>query len=795
MPLLNELHRYIKKRPLRPPADDPGLGYLLGFDIEEEKRQPIKTYIRQLWLAFQSGPGSMPRCFLDDKSTEFSKEIDEWVSDYANDPNLLAEEVAKDPVVVDRRTTPIQIRSAFMEDTAHTLLVTRDWGEQLWGHRKYCVAPLANAKAKKGEESPAWPRDRETISMAVRRWIAARLQEKLNNPVERKWIPRVPCPENPAERRESIAARFAEIERYDSGEETEAVAEFEVEEVEEVEEVAEVDAVEEVVPEESEQNAAQPPCPQTPEEQRKRRRSTRQRKPSRRVIDGQQSLLSRDVADFSLDQADYPADERRTTRKRALRYANFIPDLRDEAERSRSLDSYIDRRFPDASDAFLSAQSASKRKRNEQQFPSKRSKAAPDSEEPRGPLPTPATSICIAQLPSEDDRISPTPNIAPSMGLVDVESFGTDCNTLPAPKALVLQQDGLVADKAVRQHENQSFAANGSLHPQKPSRSGWHDVVLLPSPEESSPLESTRALGTAPTLEHDRAKEGRLDFTSYTPANLDIDFDQYADPSADDSQLDVSQDRVSAEVVPETQHLPLSSNEAVSIERQGNLPMPVQSSPRNGQPFTKLATALSHGHQKVELKPCLPPLRWENPDLNILRRMVNSLVSVLDGSLTYEYMVDCAVISVQKSFETATKDLQEPEETALGWPVRILIHHTAEFAILRRRSRLNQIIGSDKPCASPVRDYDSTALFSKLDELAQWFISRIPKWSDGCCHLKLAACHDMKILFEESLLRKPDYESNEIVFDTLQAYSKLHHHLWSKYISGEGGLSLGDDDD
>lgn len=106
-------------------ADDPSLGYLLGFEKDKVESRPVKAYIRRLWLAFQSSKhSSMPRCFLDPVAETFSKEVEAQVSDFVEDPDRLVLEIAKDPFVIDERTK--ETRSAFLEDTARTLLITRE---------------------------------------------------------------------------------------------------------------------------------------------------------------------------------------------------------------------------------------------------------------------------------------------------------------------------------------------------------------------------------------------------------------------------------------------------------------------------------------------------------------------------------------------------------------------------------------------------------------------------------------------------------------------------------------------
>ncbi|KAF3031700.1 hypothetical protein E8E11_000669 [Didymella keratinophila] len=159
------LHSYVKAQSKEGRqgslADDPSVQYLLGFEKDNVKSRPVKTYIRRLWLAFQSSEkSSLPRYFFDVEAERFAKETEAWVSDLVKDEDRLAVEIAKDPIVLDEKTK--ETRSAFLEDIARTMLVTRGWGDQLWGHRRFCTSPLANEKLELGDDKPPrWPRDQD----------------------------------------------------------------------------------------------------------------------------------------------------------------------------------------------------------------------------------------------------------------------------------------------------------------------------------------------------------------------------------------------------------------------------------------------------------------------------------------------------------------------------------------------------------------------------------------------------------------------------------------------------------
>ncbi|KAF1352986.1 hypothetical protein EJ07DRAFT_182890 [Lizonia empirigonia] len=109
------------------PKNKPGNDFLLGFEAEKEEALPLKTYIRRLWLAFQSSKRQLPKYFFDPKAEDFSKEIDAWVSDYVNNPDMLAAERAKCHVLLPSLdNNPERIHSAFLEEIARTILITRE---------------------------------------------------------------------------------------------------------------------------------------------------------------------------------------------------------------------------------------------------------------------------------------------------------------------------------------------------------------------------------------------------------------------------------------------------------------------------------------------------------------------------------------------------------------------------------------------------------------------------------------------------------------------------------------------
>lgn len=143
-------------------VNDSSAAYLLGFEHDHVEPLPVKAYVRRLWLAFQSGKRSSLK-FLDPKVESFSKEINQWVCDFVNDPDRLITELEKRRVVPldEEEECEHEINQVF-NDIADTILVERKWGDELWGHRKHCVSPLVNGKREPGDDKPpAWPQDKD----------------------------------------------------------------------------------------------------------------------------------------------------------------------------------------------------------------------------------------------------------------------------------------------------------------------------------------------------------------------------------------------------------------------------------------------------------------------------------------------------------------------------------------------------------------------------------------------------------------------------------------------------------
>ncbi|KAH6633712.1 hypothetical protein C7974DRAFT_177092 [Boeremia exigua] len=211
MPLLDHLHSQIKHQGTQGGNFDlPDSSYLLGFDEEKLKALPIKSYIRRLWLPFESGKGDLPKLYLEHHAKELASHVSATVKDIADQPDGVNNELEHPNFTYDEdRTRPYK----FLEEQAEHLLVTLDYGNILWGDRKYCTVPLCNAKIEAGYETPPkWPQDRDRILLAVRQWLAAQLQVANLKPRE-KLVPQVVSPEDPHQRRAELAALSASLTR------------------------------------------------------------------------------------------------------------------------------------------------------------------------------------------------------------------------------------------------------------------------------------------------------------------------------------------------------------------------------------------------------------------------------------------------------------------------------------------------------------------------------------------------------------------------------------------------------
>ncbi len=163
MPLYQDLRKYLSEQ------DDitlsgafdltPDSSFLLGFEKERVESLPTKQYIRRLWLAFDSGKGTLPRSFIDPLAQTFSNEINKCVNSFVNNPIKLAAELTRDAVEI---ADEVQRDCGFLEGIADVLLVKEAWGDHLWGSRKYARTDLFTSRIESGyETAPVWPKDKD----------------------------------------------------------------------------------------------------------------------------------------------------------------------------------------------------------------------------------------------------------------------------------------------------------------------------------------------------------------------------------------------------------------------------------------------------------------------------------------------------------------------------------------------------------------------------------------------------------------------------------------------------------
>lgn len=162
------IHKYLPRRErinrsgsFEDIPDIPDNVYLLGFDKQKVDLEPIKRYVRRLWLPFESGKSAIPRRWLHPKVEEFAKEIACWVSDYANDPLKLSAELTRD--YCEMLEGGGVKEHGFLALTAYAILEKRCWGEEIWGSKNSENKPfLDNAKRESGDIAPPkWPEDKE----------------------------------------------------------------------------------------------------------------------------------------------------------------------------------------------------------------------------------------------------------------------------------------------------------------------------------------------------------------------------------------------------------------------------------------------------------------------------------------------------------------------------------------------------------------------------------------------------------------------------------------------------------
>ena len=102
----------------------------------------------------------MPREWYCCRVEAFVAEISQHVKEYVTENEKLGSEIdgTHDTLVGEG----LQKREPFAA-LADELLVTREWGDHIWGHRRFCSGPLAdpNVNRETYTPKPSWPQDQE----------------------------------------------------------------------------------------------------------------------------------------------------------------------------------------------------------------------------------------------------------------------------------------------------------------------------------------------------------------------------------------------------------------------------------------------------------------------------------------------------------------------------------------------------------------------------------------------------------------------------------------------------------
>jgi hypothetical protein len=138
-------------------SEDPKEPFLLGFGTEV--RRSVRSYMRDLWLPFRSTRRSvMPKKWYCRKVEAFVVELSQRVNGFVNEDGKLGSELCGTHYTLVGND--LQKREPFA-NVADELLTTREWGDNLWGHRKYCTGPLADPNREVYTPKPRWPQDQE----------------------------------------------------------------------------------------------------------------------------------------------------------------------------------------------------------------------------------------------------------------------------------------------------------------------------------------------------------------------------------------------------------------------------------------------------------------------------------------------------------------------------------------------------------------------------------------------------------------------------------------------------------
>ena len=100
----------------------------------------------------------MPKEWYCSRVEAFVVELSQRVNGFVNEDGKLGSEICGAHYTLDGDN--LQRYEPFA-NVAKELLITREWGDNLWGHRKYCTGPLADPNRETKTSQPRWPEDQE----------------------------------------------------------------------------------------------------------------------------------------------------------------------------------------------------------------------------------------------------------------------------------------------------------------------------------------------------------------------------------------------------------------------------------------------------------------------------------------------------------------------------------------------------------------------------------------------------------------------------------------------------------
>jgi hypothetical protein len=638
--------------------------------------------------------------------------------------------------------------------------------------------------------------------LAVRQWMAARLQDRLRRPpVEKKNIPRVECPQDPDQRRRSIAAVIEDMPRDDR-----TVCDSE-EEDEEVVVDGRADTAE--APRRRARNSLKP------KEQPTRRRSMRNC-----VRDSPQSLLSRNVVYSPASQAEASSKAPSETQIGPSRASAFDPRLPSSNPVAVAVD----------------VQSSLKRKCTELGPSTKRAKAASHAVTSAN-LPTSTTfDKRIEQLPPDEECGSlreSTPAL--SLHLVGDEDRRSGDNThtgltSPGPR----HQVPILGKSNLRSVFQRRTPVSNSEQLGPSSKSQLRDGSTSPR------LQTARySKGRAPTLQNNTAILSIYDPTKGIRKNLDIGFDQLGNLRADGSFPGVSQYITPVIAIPKGHELPSRSQQednnfnlgtdndgCASLEAQEELPNVVKgcssssqpsigeqqlasdskivstihaprrnnASKRNGwatgpdydcQPDASSLATLSHSYNASTYKKGQRPMRAER---RAQGKMIDSLVRILGGDLGYDYVLDELIPRTRHFYQTLmAQSSTEDARCNLEKQLTVLHHWAALLSKLRKEGFLSQIAPKRRGWQKIIEDTPSKAAYelsAKFKELESWFVSTVKSWHKGDDYSLSNFCHDLATLFNDSMRENwwlgTGLDGLNNVHKALEVYNTEMWHLLTK---------------